>query len=553
MKDSSWLQLWWNTTGYLQVRDPVVVNVSYFFQFSDDATLPSYRHYSPGVMRGASILFAAAEFRKMVCDGSLPCETIGKRDSKIPLCSTAFKYMFNTCRVPRREQDIVKLYDPSNHTHCIVARKGHFFAVDFVDKVTSNPLPMSVLEARLQECVDVADRMGVNPLTLGILTSSDRDSWADSRAELVRVGGKQMEEHLERLESGALLLCLDDEVPESKRQCAELLLHGGLSSGYNRWFDKSIQVIVFNNGKAGLLGEHSMMDGMPMVSFANHVTSTKYDHAHERSTGDATNASTGISRIFSGVVLDSSESNVPEMVVKAKQDHAKLVEDHDLQVQSYHGYGSNFIKKSKFSPDAFVQMAIQLAGYRLFGEQVGTYEATQVRPFLHGRTETTRSVTEDSAAFVRKMGLHPKFDEHIASERKEKLELLRKAVHAHIAYQSNASQAKGVDRHFLGLSMEVQDGEDTPAIYSDPVFVRSKRWRLSTSNLTHPNFDNWGFGEVCPDGIGVGYSVNPEACFFNIAALQEKQYTDRFSHNLEEALNEMRAIVEMDQGPTSKL
>ena len=27
--NSSWLQKWWNQTGYLQVRDPVVINVSY--------------------------------------------------------------------------------------------------------------------------------------------------------------------------------------------------------------------------------------------------------------------------------------------------------------------------------------------------------------------------------------------------------------------------------------------------------------------------------------------------------------------------------------------
>jgi carnitine O-acetyltransferase len=38
-------------------------------------------------------------------------------------------------------------------------------------------------------------------------------------------------------------------------------LTGGLGSGYNRWFDKSIQLICTANGKAGLLGEHSMMDG----------------------------------------------------------------------------------------------------------------------------------------------------------------------------------------------------------------------------------------------------------------------------------------------------
>ena len=42
-EDSSWLQLWWNQLGYLRVRDPVVVNVSYVFQLEDDDTLPS-RH-----------------------------------------------------------------------------------------------------------------------------------------------------------------------------------------------------------------------------------------------------------------------------------------------------------------------------------------------------------------------------------------------------------------------------------------------------------------------------------------------------------------------------
>ena len=35
-KDSSWLQHWWNTLGYLQIRDSVVINVSYYFNFQDD-------------------------------------------------------------------------------------------------------------------------------------------------------------------------------------------------------------------------------------------------------------------------------------------------------------------------------------------------------------------------------------------------------------------------------------------------------------------------------------------------------------------------------------
>ena len=189
----------------------------------------------------------------------------------------------------------------------------------------------------------------------------------------------------------------------------------------------------------------------------------------------------------------------------AKANFEELIGAHDLHVQSFQGYGSSFIKKAGFSPDAYVQMVMQLATYRLFGgEQAGTYEATQVRPFLHGRTETTRTVSTESQAFVQRMGMVP-FQELANSEAcAEKVSLLREAAGAHVKFISSAAQGMGVDRHFFGLAMMVQDGEETPALLSDPLFTYSKRWRVSTSHLTHPNFENRGYGEVVPDGVGLG-------------------------------------------------
>lgn len=224
-------------------------------------------------------------------------------------------------------------------------------------------------------------------------------------------------------------------------------------------------------------------------------------------------------------------------------------------MQSFQGYGSDFIKKAGFSPDAYVQMAMQLATYRLWGEQAGTYEATQVRPFLHGRTETTRSVSTESAAFVHRMGRRPLGDEDDPKARKEKLGLLREAVAAHVKYIGLAAKAQGVDRHFLGLSMLVDKGEQAPDLFSDPTFIRAKRWRVSTSHLTHPYFDNWGYGEVVPDGVGLAYSIHKRHCVFNITALREHEWTDKLSNLLEESLLEMRTLVEMEQAsqPVSRL
>jgi hypothetical protein len=64
---------------------------------------------------------------------------------------------------------------------------------------------------------------------------------------------------LERLESAAFCICLDDDAaPVSRAECANHFWHGTSSHGNNRWMDKSIQLIVTANGKAGLVGEHSM-------------------------------------------------------------------------------------------------------------------------------------------------------------------------------------------------------------------------------------------------------------------------------------------------------
>ena len=223
--DSSWLQLWWNTEGYLKVRDPVVINVSYFFHFSDDPTLPVGQ--PKNVKRSAAILTAVAEYRRQVCSGSMPAETVGKKHT--PLCSVAFKYMFHACRIPRRIQDSYRIYDPSLHTHCIVARKGHFFSLDFMDS-EGNALPLSKIEQGLQQCIDMADKYnGSGRVELGWLTTNDRDSWADARKEMIRAGGVAVEDALEKLESGAVLLCLDDEVRMDPRLSMSKMVFSTLS------------------------------------------------------------------------------------------------------------------------------------------------------------------------------------------------------------------------------------------------------------------------------------------------------------------------------------
>jgi carnitine O-acetyltransferase len=149
------------------------------------------------------------------------------------------------------------------------------------------------------------------------------------------------------------------------------------------------------------------------------------------------------------------------------------------------------------------------------------------------------------------MGQSPTWNEDNDAVRKEKLELLKNATTAHSQYSMNASKAQGVDRHFFGLSALIEGSEKAPSLYSNELFNHSKRWRVSTSNLTHPKVVNWGFGQVVPEGVGIAYSVHAQSCVFNIVGLQDTNVTDRLSKLLDESLEELRTLVDRDAGSTS--
>lgn len=87
----------------------------------------------------------------------------------------------------------------------------------------------------------------------------------------------------------------------------------------------------------------------------------------------------------------------------ANADAQILISDLHLRIYAHDNYGKGFMKKCRISPDAFIQMALQLAYYRDAGRFSLTYEASMTRLFREGRTETVRPCTIESAAWVKSM------------------------------------------------------------------------------------------------------------------------------------------------------
>lgn len=176
-------------------------------------------------------------------------------------------------------------------------------------------------------------------------------------------------------------------------------------------------------------------------------------------------------------------------------------------------------------------------------------------PFLsHGRTEVTRTVTTASEAFVKAMGPEAVISNRDSAVQLKTVILMSKAIAAHMRYTRMAAKAMGVDRHFFGLSMVAGQGE-LPKLFSDPVFLRSKKWRSSTSQLSHPFINVWGYGAVVPDGVGLAYSIHPTSCVFCVTGQSAPSYLfpEKLFHHLDKALDEMKQLVLLRQKETSKL
>jgi carnitine O-acetyltransferase len=129
--------------------------------------------------------------------------------------------------------------------------------------------------------------------------------------------------------------------------------------------------------------------------------------------------------------------DVKSEIQRATKDFEDVIGQHELRIQAYQGYGKGLIKKFKCSPDAYVQMIIQLAYYKIYGINRSTYESAATRRFQQGRTETCRSVSDESAAFCDAMA-----DPEIPPE--ECVKKFCAALDAHVKYISDAGEWIGI-------------------------------------------------------------------------------------------------------------
>lgn len=475
-KHKNWIFDWWNEAAYLSYRDPVIPYVSYFYSFRDDR-----RRRNPA-KRAAAITTAALEFKRQVDEGGLEPEYMRKR----PISMSSYQYMFNCSRIAAEGVDYPAKFDRTTNEHIVVVRKNQFFKVP--THVDGQQLTTSELEVQFSNIYQRATRSPA----VGALTSMPRDAAASARRNLLNASPANAAA-LEAIESSSFVVCLDDTVPITLEERAHVYWHG---DGANRWFDKPCEFIINDNGTAGFTGEHSMMDGTPTHRLCDTVNALIFGERLDF--GDPSVRSNLPEPTALRFELDSPVRND---IANAQKLFQEVIAQHELKVQAYQGYGKGLIKKFKCSPDAYVQLVIQLAYHKMYGKNRPTYESAATRKFQQGRTETCRTVSDESVAFCDAMA-NPEIGPADCEKR------FRAAVNAHIKYIADASDGRGVDRHLFGLKKLIQEGERTPELFTDPAYTYSSTWYISSSQLSSEFFNGYGWSQVIDQGWGIAYMIN---------------------------------------------
>uniref|UniRef100_A0A8K9WY98 carnitine O-palmitoyltransferase n=1 Tax=Oncorhynchus mykiss TaxID=8022 RepID=A0A8K9WY98_ONCMY len=532
---------WWEEYIYLRGRGPIMVNSNYYamdFLYVFPTSLQA--------ARAGNAIHAIMLYRRMLDRAQIKPLML---QNTIPMCSAQYERMFNTSRIPGVDTDTIQHMQDSRHI--VVYHRGRYFKVPmFYDGKVLSP---RAVEQQMERILADPSEPQPGEECLAALTAGDRVPWAEAREAYLRQGRNQ--QALDTVEKAAFFVTLDDTEQRYKAEdpvrsldsYAKSLLHGKC---YDRWFDKSFNLIVFRNGTMGLNAEHSWADAPIIGHLWEHVLSmdpVKLGYTEEgHCKGNPHPSLPGPQRLQWNIPAECQTAIASSLTV-AKA----LADDVDSHIIPFNCFGKGLIKKCRTSPDAFIQIALQLAHFRDKGRFCLTYEASMTRMFREGRTETVRSCTVETCAFARSMVED--------NPRELRLKLLKEAATRHQQLYRLAMTGGGIDRHLFCLYVVSKYlGEDSAFLKE----VLSEPWRLSTSQTPlqqvelfdlarHPEYvsSGGGFGPVADDGYGVSYIILGENLInFHISSKHSSPETDshRFGNLIKQAMLDILALFQLD-------
>ncbi|XP_078021429.1 carnitine O-acetyltransferase-like [Epinephelus lanceolatus] len=514
-------------TGFLAARKPLagVSNSAGLFPKID------YSDKKEKIRYAAKHIASAMELKTMIDNDTLPAEHI----KGTPLCMKQFEYLFSSCRIPGATVDTMEFY---TQKHITVVHNGQFFVMEAYNS-DGSPLTVDQLCVQLERICNSSLQTNMEPV--GILTTQRRDNWSKTYNNLIK--DETNKESVLAIQSSIFTVCLDGAMPSESNEMYRIsahrqILHGGGSQWYsgNRWFDKGLQIIIGEDGTCGANFSCTVADGVVHSSIcAKLITDIKKPDVQMQCPMKPL------------PVPQKLHFNLtPEIkkdIEEAKQHMDALADDLDLSCTGFDHFGKNFIKAHKMRPNAFVQLALKLAYYRMYQQICPSLEYVSLRAFKLGRISMMNTNSPASAAFVKA------FDDS-KIQNPEKVHLLEKALESHAWYTDMAFRGQDVSCHLYGLRLQAEEENiPMPKIFTDPSLFKVFDCKLGTSYVLRFNGVSPCYGPDEPEKYEVLYSIMDNRIDFTVSAFKS-YYTDKeknaayLARVVEDVLLDMRTLLE---------
>lgn len=514
---SSWLKPLWDEM-YLEYRRPLVCNMNYY-AILENERLKSY--YTVPTL-GAKFIYELINIYAEISDRSLSPQ-FAKGN---PLCMDQYTNIFKSVRLPLLKKDVYKTYPFTKTHHIVVFYNNNIFKIETSDS-DGNIVSIDRLASDLQSILNSNTEDRGNDI--GGLTTANRDDasilYEAIESDMTNKGS------LEIINTAIFVLCIDP-ARGALRNSQEMML---LSTGKNRYFDKSCQIILSEDLDIGFNLEHTGADATVWFSIIDRTFNKILEDRNKK----VDIHHTPLPEELKWNLCDDTKSKLKVQLNK----HQGFANNLYVDNLKFHSFGKSMIKSLKISPDAFFHIALQVAQYKTFGKLRSTYESVAMMQFNHGRTESARAVNEDVSKFVRAI-------ESNDCSKDQLKELLVSAQNAHINRIKKCQKGFGIERHLFGLyKMYEKYGKElgiqnTPSLFTSPGYNILKHDFISTSCTGFESVNLFGFGPVVNDGYGIGYVVKNETINVTLSSnIQNKDKSMELLNNLSNAFLILKDIA----------
>lgn len=372
------------TFSQLAKRESLVYSSSFTVALRDETINPK------PLMRAAKLIHSAVMLWREIATGK-HMRGIGADG----LEAACLHDVYSTNRIPASSACDVLERRPYS-SHIVIAWDGLFFPLTVVCDGAAIEVSKIFTELRHLE-LDMRDLASESrQVPVGALTTMERDKWHYLREELSE--HPQSGHSLEQIESALFVVCLDLDFQNENRDV--VWRHFRDMEAENRWYDKSLQVIVTGAGSAALTFDESAVDMHVASQYADRLWEI-YESDHTEETTALVFADEGDFQHREPLEWGLSEESLWNLTAQASSEHSERRSRWQHSTLKTRSMSRDFFEQEDINPDAVLHIVFQLAFCAISeGSGVGLARMTQTRHVEGGRYSLMPVLTPAVQAFV---------------------------------------------------------------------------------------------------------------------------------------------------------